>query len=69
MLPQMIHRVRENSPWAARSLRGLGIPDSDVVAIDSPQGKVFYQLAPAPRERQSSPAWESNDPQVAGDGR
>ena len=58
MQPQMIHRVGANGPWVDRSLRELGVPDFDIVKVESSLGPIYYQLAAAERDHQSSPRWE-----------
>ncbi len=46
MQPQMTHRVATGSPWSSRTLRELGVPDFDIVKIDSSAGTSYYQLTP-----------------------
>ncbi len=46
MQPQTIHRVDAASPWANRTLQQLGIPDFDIVKIETAGGTRYYQLKP-----------------------
>ena len=56
MQPQMIHRVAAGSSWSGRTLRDLGVPDFDIVTIESSAGTRYYQLTPAAGDRSFRPA-------------
>ncbi len=45
MKPQMIHRVDAASPYAARPLHDLGIPESDILKVEMGDRVSYYQLA------------------------
>jgi adenylyltransferase/sulfurtransferase len=46
MLPRMIHRISRSSPWATRLLHDLGVPDFDIVKVESDGGTCTLELRP-----------------------
>jgi adenylyltransferase/sulfurtransferase len=44
--PKMLHRVAFGDSWSQRTLRQLGIPDFDIVKVESSAGSHYYQLKP-----------------------